>query len=190
MKVRDPVGPIQVLPPGLINLLQLKVAGYSPDAMRQDVQPTIDLEAWWLRAKADNTRLRYRQFVTGAPTTIGGFFAVLSPGLANLGPGSQAWWYVHNMTMDFSSNGVVTDLNAGISIRGGSQPSLGAADQTWSLPGRFIPGLTAAVPRQIDSVSGFWMPPNSIVGAYVGTIAAAVDFNLEILGFRYTELPI
>jgi len=186
-EVRPPVGPIQVAPPGLINLLQLKSSGYNPDAMRQDVQPTVDLEEWWLRAQAQNITTRYRQSVAGA-TAVNGFFAALSPGLVNLGPGPRAWWYIHTLSVIYVAAAAVTFVNTGFALRGGPQPAGGAADQSWLLPGRYIPAMGAANLTEIDTISGFWLPPNGIVGAYVGATTGA--FELDVLGCRYTELPI
>lgn len=186
MIVRQPVGPVQVLPPGLINLLQLKVGGYVPDALRQDIQPTIDLESWWLRA----TKRIARQIYTSATPagTWNDLISVLAAGGGNLAPGPKAWWYVHNVSIIASSvTAATTNLQLGIREQGGSRP--GPTNDALLMTGTFVPSLAAGV-SQIFHGTGLWMPPGSSVGVHVGTVGVGGTLNMSLLGFSYSELEI
>lgn len=186
MIVRGPVGPVQVLPPGLLNMLQLKSSGYNPDALKQDIQPTIDMTDWWLRATRknwgpDNTVLQ-------AAGSVGGILVPLGPGLIQAKPGPTAWWYVHRATIKCSAiTAETSQLQFGIIEPGGAQGS--TANDTFHTLGEFRPSL-AADQAWIFNQQDFWLPPGSSFGMYVGAVAATGSLFIELLGCSYSELPL
>lgn len=46
-----PLGPIQVIPPGLVGLLQLKQFGRLPDQLQGSVQPVLEMRDWYFQAR-------------------------------------------------------------------------------------------------------------------------------------------
>jgi len=184
VEVREPVGPVQVLPPGLINLLQLKVGGYVPDALRQDIQPTIDLEAWWLRAARKVLPGAYTNGVAAA--AVDDQVGIFTTGLVSIRPGDKAWWYVHRASvLGLANGGAVTVQQLCVRTPGGTSAF---ANDALLMYGDFLP-TQANGTYHLHTAGGFWMPPGSSLGMYVGTIAAGT-LELVLLGFEYTELAI
>lgn len=182
MEVRKPVGPIQIQPPGLLGLLQLKVGGYMPDALAQDVQPTVDLEAYWLRAAALNESTGYSR--TLAAATYGFAASLLDTATATmpLGPSQQEWWYVQDYTIRYSApGGAGTNLIPAWTLR----PGPGAAQaefyvgETYQVAG---PAFVAA------RAQGFWLPPGAVLGSYVDVVT--VGLQIDLMGLRYTPCPV
>lgn len=182
MIVREPVGPVQVGPPGLLNLLQLKSGGTNPDAMRQDIAPSIDLEQWWLRA----TRKR---ILDPYGLTLGaGSYGVVAqmisiPGGAPLGPTDREWWYVH-ATYWVANLGAASSLDfaqVGIIENGGP------LFVTSTLYGDLLQGVGADTAAPV-SARGLWMPPGSSLGIFTGTVVGNMDYQMR--GFVYSVLPL
>lgn len=179
MKVRDPNGPIQVAPVGLLGLLSLKTGGQMPDAMRQDLQPTVDFEAWWLRAK------RVLDNVNRGNSTNSGGYVDFSPN-AIIVPESE-WWYVHSYSVRGKVNSV-GQVNSGFRLA-----MLFNALGTQRF--RFI-GEPAWTHTQLDSspeylflAEGFWAPPGAHIGYYLTSATGGVLVT-DVLGFDYTALPL
>jgi len=45
------IGPVQVIPPGLLGFLQLKGLGENPSALLQEYQPSIEVRDWLMAAR-------------------------------------------------------------------------------------------------------------------------------------------
>ena len=187
MMPRDPVGPIQVMPPGLLNMLQLKSGGTNPDAMRQDVQPVFDLEAWWMRATRLKVAAAYG-IAIGAPNAIQGFVAFLDgTGLITLGPTAREWWYVHSATAKAVTTLTATSarMRLGTIEVGGPLTgfdSLVVSDDVLSI---------GAAESGVLGARGFWMPPSSSLALYVDSVASAGGvLSVSVSGFDYSVLPI
>jgi hypothetical protein len=182
MMVRAPVGPVQIAPAGLLGLLQLKIGGYMPDALKQDVQPNIDLGPYWLRSTRQKMLAAYSKGTTAG--TYNAVIPLLEVAGVPLGPGNKAWWFVHDMCV--LTSGLVaatTQVGLGFTETGGP---LGNVNTTI---------LTA--PRDIaigDAIGmshqGFWVPPGAQLGCYIGTVAATGTLNAVLMGLAYSECPI
>jgi len=183
---REPVGPVQVLPPGLTSLLQIKSGGTNPDAMRQDIQPGFDLEAWWLRATRKRIPDLYeRTFATGAYGK-GVVMVDTATGLKFVSPGPQAWWYVHNATVRVIMDAATVATWAQLSIVELGGPSF---SETYSLVGNLIPSI-AADDRAPLSANGFWMPPGSFLGVWMDDVVGGGNAVAYLQAFAYSELPL
>lgn len=182
MEVRKPVGPIQIQPPGLLGLLQLKVGGFMPDALAQDVQPTVDLEGYWLRAAAQNESVGYSRALVAA--TYGFTASLLDTATATvaLGPSQQEWWFVHDYALRYNApGGTGTNLRPAWTLR----PGPGAAQA------EFYVGETyqaAGAPFIAARAGGFWLPPGAVLGSYVDVVTAGLQ--IDLMGLRYTRCPV
>lgn len=183
--VRSPVGPVQVLPPGLINLLQLKVGGFSPDALRQDIQPTIDMEAWWLRATKRNLPGTW-----ALDSAAGVYNALRIPemGGVQLQVPARQWWYVHRCTfMAVSAAAATATVAFGIGEPGGTR---GPANNVSEFAiGDALASATAGVLYPF-TVRDIWVPPGSYMGLFVGTVAVGGTLTTYLSGLSYTPLDL
>jgi len=189
MKVREAVGPVQVLPPGLLNMLQLKTGGQSPDAMRQDIQPSIDLEAWWLRATRQKVSAAYN-----ISAAVAGYLTVVLPlnvSGATLGPDNRTWWYVHDASVvgNLGAASSATGLQPAFEEDGG--PFNNTLNYTTVGAGARLVSIAAGNGETsvIMGAHGFWMPPGSRFGCYIDQVFGA-SITIEVAGFSYSALPI
>lgn len=179
MIVRAPNGPIQVAPVGLLGLLSLKTGGQMPDAMRQDVQPTVDFEAWWLRSKrvlddtnrgASTNAVGYVDFTTG-PITV---------------PPNE-WWYVHSYSVRGKVNSA-GQINTGFRLAmlfnaQGSRRFRFIGEPAWTTP------QTDTSPEYLFLAEGFWAPPGAQLGYYATSVVGGVLVT-DVLGLDYTACPL
>jgi len=183
MKVREPNGPVQVTPVGLLGMLSLKTGGQMPDAMRQDIQPGIDMEDWWLRAQRVVDRTN--RGITLAAAVINDYVdyspnAIIVP--------EQEWWFVHSISVRS------TPVGAGDSFYGLRQAL--AFNSTGTIRFRFVgdPGPTAAITTASVyptlMAERFWAPPGSRIGFYVGEVVGPGGLAVDVVGFDYTVLPL
>jgi len=187
MKEREPVGPVQVLPPGLVNLLQLKVGGYAPDALRQDIQPSLDMLPWWLRAT--RRTVREEQFIVQLPANT---YASVQPLVGNvtLGPlvvGQREWWHVEACCFRVSNDtgSVTSPIKVGVIEPGG--PGASDNNQTYGVG---VTTLASAVYDVVDA-HDFWMPPGARLGVWVGQVVGGVgNFTAVLQGLKYSVAPL
>lgn len=186
MKVREPVGPAQLQPPGLLGLLQLKTGGFVPDALLQDVQPEIDMLGFWLRAARENIRQDYSRSIAG-PAELNQVEPLLDfPGATTpLGPGSQEWWYVHSYNVRVSDTGgavgtpvylapaynLVGGPTGGVSIALVAPMTAVPGDTYWPLEAR-----------------GFWLPPGAQLGVWICSYTGPIE--LQLIGCDITRCAI
>lgn len=151
-------GPIQVYPPGLLGLLQLKADGRAVSNLTDTCGPSLEMAPWWLRAKAE----LYTTPATG--THAAGGFATFVP--FTVGPiqvPNGEWWYVHDYSVVFTAPGGSTASN--IRLAAASTPAsafYGAlSDTTIQL---------AATANLLISSKDFWLPPGARLGYYIDAI--------------------
>lgn len=179
MKAFEPSGPIQVIPPGLLGLLQLKSPmGVNPSVLNNDVQPVIDLEKWWMRAREE-----YIDLATAtnpyAPATYHSLvaFGANSPTVPN-----NEWWYVRNLSGRVYSSGAGT-VTRGCRV-GYLTPNIGNV----LLFGDPMEAI-AAGGSDTSLARDFWAPPGSIFGIYL-TIVAVANVTLNFTGMTFARCRI
>jgi len=173
-------GPIQIIPPGLLGLLQLKSpAGQNPHVLNHDVQPSIDLQPWWLRANRQvwgpNSGL------TVAAAVINDFQA-FSPN-AIIVPQNQ-WWYVHSYSMSAASSAGGTAQGLRQAMRWNTVGTI-----KYRALGENESNVSAALGARLIGATDFWMPPGSELGFWIGSVLVA-DLGVTLRGLDYTVLPI
>lgn len=175
MNTRPPEGPIQLTPPGLLGLLQLKTGGFLPDTLKQDVQPTINMEPWYLRATASVLyALPIRNL---APGVYNDFVGWAAP--ADIRASNTDTWYVHNFTIQcFGNASSITYARPAVQYSGGVPSFFGLGDVS---PALAAGGTSLIVARD------FWIPPGAELGMYVGTVGAGGTGDFLCVGLEYTR---
>jgi len=172
------IGPIQVLPAGLLGLLQLKSpAGKNPQVMEGNVQPVFDLERYYLNQASEVV-----SDASVTETTTAGFrFFTTNPLVV---PADQ-WWFVHNYTVYPTA-----DLVAGDSVR---NFSVGVrwrtvAPMQWARLGNDVVAGNTTGDALAAFAENFWLPPGSELGFQI-TLVAAVNktFGATV---RLTRCPV
>jgi len=176
-----PSGPIQVIPPGLLGLLQLKNLGRLPDVLMGSVQPITEMMPWYLRANREVWPLNSGNTI--APGTYTGY-VLMSPN--ELLVPQDEWWYVHSLSIGFAAGA------------GGSAIGIRLAAQ-WNQVGtlkyqalgseRMVSPLTAADGELLLAAYDFWAPPGSSLGFYVHTVSVAA-LQATVRGMDFTRCPI
>jgi len=181
--VREPAGPIQVAPAGLLGLLSLKTGGTMPDAMRQDLQPTIDFEGWWLRGKrvVDNND---HTAVLAAAT----YDAFQDFSTNPIAVPEREWWYVHS----YSCKAAITDVADSIQAFRMAVAWTSVGTIRYRFVGEAAPPFitNAACPRATLLAEGFWCPPGSRIGFYTGAVAGIGGLAVNVRGLDYTVCPV
>lgn len=179
---QGPLGPIQIIPPGLTGLLQLKQMGRLPDRMSDTVAPVLELRDWYMTASRE--------------TEIGIFGAAPSVALitANIGirdfvpqvliPGNQIW-YVEQMTVKCSPTGAEVATDAVRFAPCLYIPGAGSGE----LVGTDVSDYTlAARSREIRASAsrGFWAFPGDALAVDVFDILTTNGYTFQ-LTFRATR---
>jgi len=182
MKVREPNGPIQVAPPGLLGLLSLKTGGQMPDAMEQSVQPGIDFEQWWLRAK------RVVDFTARQSVLVAGAYDNYNDWDVPIVVPETEWWYCHS----YSAKVAITDAADVLQSFRLALAWTKIGTQRYRFLGNDQAAFVSAAagPRYQAMAEGFWMPPGSSLGFYIGGIAGVGGLTSLLRGFEYTVLPV
>lgn len=161
-----PLKPIQVLPPGLLGMLQLKTGGNNPDTIMGEVRPTIDLLDFYLRAISQPILVT----PTATPGTKSGQFADVYTTNNVLVPQSE-WWWVESYLV-FAGGGVgsiVRDLKPVARLGGNPNGWMLLGDSVGNIN---VPG-TGADAATVGA-RGFWLPPGSAFGfSHSGITAGA-----------------
>lgn len=88
--------PIQLIPPGLLGLLQLKQGGRNPNELLETVQATIDLRDWYFQSRTVDATTLIGGNPSIALTVPGNFVFTANPATV---PNGQ-FWYVFDYTID------------------------------------------------------------------------------------------
>lgn len=178
-----PLGPIQTLPRGLTGLLNLKVLGRVPDELLGTVQPTVDIEPYWMNYRAvTNESLVHGRTLT----TQGGGALTFSPGNITVPDGEI--WYVHHYGVD-----TVLTAAAGQVVER-VQPCI-----IYNLVGTIVhvpvgttETLSSSATVSVSATVGahdFWLPPGASLGFYVGSVTSAA--GAAFTGrYQVTKMPI
>lgn len=171
-------GPIQVIPPGLLGMLQLKNFGKLPSEMPEVLQPVLELRDWMLQA---NSRVIGPYTTTWANNQTG-FANFPTPSLLIVPP--SEWWYVHQLTV-YVSLPLGTDSAQywpGMALTNAGQIiSLGrsSTETVVAGPNRFLYTFTEP----------FFAPPSAQLGALIGQATTATTLAASAT-VRLTSLPV
>lgn len=171
--------PIQLAPPGLLGLPQLKTAGINPDALQRQISPTIDLEAWWLRASARKAAATLLDLAPATYAAVQGFATLTVP--------NTAWWYVRNYTVRLQGQAALAVITR-FALAYKVPTSAGSPDGDYLLQDLLFGSVTEPAMCAL-SAKNFWLPPGAQLGLWVDTVTVNT-FRVLLTGLDYTELPL
>lgn len=172
-----PFEPIQLVPPGLLGLFQLKDNGRGIQSLPDVLQGVLELRDWYFQSRAEISQGTHG--ITVAAGTRG--WTSFSPGIIEVPP--REWWWVHTYTIitaDIAAGDTVTFLPMYIPQATGSLRflALGPANKNM--------GGTAN--RPVVLAQNFFLPPGSILGFWIEQHGAVG--NTSFTGhLRFTRLP-
>lgn len=168
-------GPIQIVPPGLLGLLQLKADGRSVSKLGDACIPSLDMLGFWLRAKMEGT------FSSSIDNPAAAIYQVFRPftTLPIVVPDGQ-WWYVHDYGVKFIAGAGVTATSC---MPASSVGAAGTAD--------YVPVSDLAVDINANGkmlrAGNFWLQPGARLGYYVDTVAGGATFQAILTALRFTR---
>jgi len=174
-------GPIQVAPPGLLGLLQLKVNGAGISKLGDTCVPSLEMAPWWLRA---NTVLRTVN--TGITVAAGPprAFTAYSPNDITVPQGQ--WWYVDDYTVEFQTGagGAASNLALAWASTASGTIFFGSLEgsRAWC-------DVMPASDFRLLRAGGFWLPPGARLGFWVDTVVGAAGLFAAVRQLRYAVLP-
>ena len=202
--------PIQPTATGFLSLLGLKNLGRNPDALLDELRPSIDMAPWFLNGAA-LTRATVETWPAAAGN-ISGFWRIGATPITGAGditvPDGQLW-YVHEVCVEVGPTSLVnlSDISlymasAAARIPPGAGPPGFSTPHFIANPGGFqgSPVLTAVAPVNavtvaINQVGKFFAPAGTQFGMHAGlcniydTTPALMDVGAN-LSVRYTPLSI
>lgn len=177
------LGPIQLIPPGLMGLLQLKQTGELPGDLARVVAGVIELRDWYLTARrVDNVQLYGGVAQTLAIATG----AIGATAITTAVPQTQLWW-VEQYTVVVTPTGaeVATDLirfAAALLGSSASRETLGPDVSDYQLAARSR-SLAARADR------GFWAFPGDQFAIHVYDVVTTNGYTATAF-LRATPCPI
>jgi hypothetical protein len=91
-----PIQPIQVIPNGLMGLLQLKSLGQLPSILQTQVQPSLEMRDWYTQSR----QVTQSTLLGAVPTIVGGMTTVGIAGFTpTVGPPVGFVWWVEQLTV-------------------------------------------------------------------------------------------
>lgn len=107
------MGPIQLIPPGLMGLLQLKQTGRLPGTLNDIVSGVLELREWYMMARRVNTLALFPgasfPVINGITAPgVGVGFVPAGGGNATV-PNGQIWW-VDNMTIQCTISAAASSI--------------------------------------------------------------------------------
>lgn len=185
--------PVQVIPPGLLGFLQLKVGGLNPDTLLGELRGILDLTEWYFQARYEEPQgaggtLASGPFVTGAAAlgyndwaTVGGTAGPLTV------PNGEAWM-VGEYTMVYSCGAVAGDTALAVPCMKTPASSVPVmlANPTLSLTG----SATKARSVPVRSIGRFFAPAGSSLGFWIAdniSPAGGILYNGQI---RFARLKL
>lgn len=173
-------GPIQLIPPGLLGLFQLKTMGRNPSELGEQVIPTLEMFKWYLMT---NQREQLVQSAAGI-TTVGYDIILNSDTLSAMRVPPNQWWYVHSFDM-------LSDLiPAGQSlIFRLAWQNQGSSSSAVHYPGEIPVSVTGGGAGVIafSHAADFWLPPGSTLGV---SLTFASNPRTLTGSVQYTALPV
>jgi hypothetical protein len=168
-------GPIQLIPPGLLDFFSLKSLGVNPGSLIESYQPTIDMLDWAMEAKALDSRFEFGGIASlslAAASSSGAFnFNVNNPVV----PQNEIW-RVLQMTVQVSLVAAEFSSLAPCFLTPGGGTT--APYLVGQVADRYA-GTAAGVLNVCFADDPFWLPPGSQLGVFVREQVCAVNLNYQ-----------
>lgn len=166
-------GPIQIIPPGLLGYLQVKNVGQNPNTLDSNIQPTLELLHWLLRAR--QVSVDPNTYARGFLTANRGFLSWTVPLIA----AQDEWWYIAHYNIASVVVGAGDSIVYKPAWRSGQGGVYEIGDGYETL---------AVGQRGLIGGDGLWLPPGGELGVWVKdcTSVGGIQLNSQL---DYTPLP-
>lgn len=185
-------GQIQLAPPGLLGLLQIKNFGQNPQQLSDTYVASFPMVPWALLANAEALQVGFAVGAIGGNLSAANFnsdAASSVPGTFNVP--NREWWYVHRFTLGFSPGAATTELSwpaIGYLVDAAATPKYLAVSPPVLGPVTVGAGGDPNAPLQI-AANDFFVPPGSQLGFTIN-VANAAATNAASLAALITRLPV
>lgn len=181
-------GPIQVVPAGLLGLLQLKQTGANPRDLLDTVQPSVDLLDSWRQARMLDAMSLPNWGANPSVTqnTPTGYNVFLVGGVAAAVPTNQ-WWYIDQLAVQL----VIPAAADTCRFQPACSMNPGVAPQQQYAVGPDVADVASArLNRQLWARAdrSFWAPPGSTFGVRVFDAVTATNLVFTLY-LRAVPLP-
>lgn len=189
------MGPIQVIPPGLLGFLQLKSSGRNPTQISEELRGVLDLTSWYYQARVIEFTLS--PDIPGAGTMNRAISVASGRGFKTWNGGTATsctvpqteWWWIDRYTIRAHQAGAGAAGDVDI-FQPVIHTTTAGATLTHALGNPFELPFSLTVDRDgLISVGGFFAPPGSELGLGIVEHLSAQTTNYE--GFlRLVRLPL
>jgi hypothetical protein len=179
------LGPLQVIPPGLLGFFQLKSAGVLPSLLSYEVQPSLEMRDWYFQARQLDEVAQFGQAPTSIAITTGTGSGPQGFGLTG-GPAkvpAGQYWYVTEAQASVS-------VPAADSFRGAIFTNNPLGTNVLIRGPDFQDTVTAR--NRVDHVRSdhpFWLGPGDTFGIMLYDIVSVAGLTF-FFKLRFTPLPI
>lgn len=181
------LGPMQVIPPGLMGFLQLKQTGRLPGDLSGTVEPIIELRDWYFQARMIDVFSQFPTFPSTVTITTGsiGYKPFTVPYTWQV-PASEIW-YVDTYTVAIGPVASGDSVSFACAWKNG--PSGTAFESTYDIGNEVnnVADATARFPAAF--ARNFWLPPGAFPTVRVRQITTVAGFAFYGQ-MRYVRLPI
>jgi len=177
-------GPVNLIPPGILNLVDLRTLGAAPKELVESYQPTIETFDWFVAGFAD-----FAAFEITIPTGTYSAWSLIS--VFHTVP-AREWWYVYDWTITargFNATDNVTYYES-LAVPNVNQ-SVGGTAAFFRKSALMTHTGSAGPPggevqTMVGLDRGFWAPPNAnfCFGASLAVIGASSMLACSHLRFR------
>jgi hypothetical protein len=155
------IGPIQTIPRGLLGLLNLKNLGRLPDSLNSEVTPVIDLSRWWLTSEALFDVITHGVGLsTSGPLSLNFSSSILVPD-------NQVWW-IERYTVELSLPAAAGESAQNVAPIIFLSQAAPVRSQCLVETPITVTGGTGTATGSMIGCGGFFAPPGSSLGVYVG----------------------
>lgn len=169
-------GPIQLSPPGLLGLLQLKADGRSVPLLDDTCSPSLEMGDYWLRAAST---LWTQAASIAIAAGISRVFSPFSTGPITV-PNGQ-WWYIHQYAVALSTGAAGSATR--LALAWSPQVSF------WTPFPSYQPYNLGASEEVVLAIGDVWLPPGSRLGLYCDTVVGASGLAGTLRLLNYTPCP-
>lgn len=174
-------GPVQLVAPGLLGLLQLKADGRGVSKLGDTCVPSMEMLPWWGRAAA---AVWPQSSTVNVPAGTVRNWAGFSPNSIQVAQGE--WWFVQDYSVTFACAAASTATNVRLAwaSTAGATPLYSALLDDPNA-GKLITGPAMV----LLTAQNFWLPPGARLGYFVDLITGAGGLDAACTQLRYARAP-
>lgn len=180
-----PLGPVQIIPPGLLGFLQLKNMGKNPQLIPDSYQPTIEMRDWLFLARYEEVSVTITGGISVGYTEFNGGDIGVYSGVV---PDNEAWWLVG---ITARTRPMIATESCQMEIAWSQKNGALSSQRPISI-GPTSPRVVGQAPlnqtRAICSAGQLFLPPGAWLGIYalenVALSAMSISADLRMVRLR------